>query len=192
MGMVALSNLVSTSLQAATPPEMVGTKGALPQLHFKPKAKRVIFLFMNGGVSHVDTFDHKPMLDKYNGQPTPGGSVVTQRKTGNLMMSPFKFKKYGDSGLEISELWPHVGGIADEICMINSLYAEIPNHEPCLTMMNTGSNIIGRPLFIFWSQDVPPSSETAPTIGERIGNFFYSVRHFFDKTRWGRTFHIVR
>ena len=71
MGMVALSNMVSTSLQAATP-EMVGTKGALPELHFKPKAKRVIFLFMNGGVSHVDTFDYKPMLDKYNGQPTPG------------------------------------------------------------------------------------------------------------------------
>ena len=150
MGMVALSNLVSSSLQAATPPEMVGTQGALPKLHFKPKAKRIIFLFMNGGVSHVDTFDHKPMLDKYNGQPTPGGSVVTQRKTGNLMMSPFKFKKYGDSGLQISELWPNVGGIADDICMINSMYAEIPNHEPCLTMMNTGSNIIGRPSMGSW------------------------------------------
>ena len=91
------------------------------------------------------------MLDKYNGgSPRPGGSVVTQRKTGNLMMSPFKFKKYGDSGLQISELWPNVGGIADEICMINSLYAEIPNHEPCLTMMNTGSNIIGRPSMGAW------------------------------------------
>src|SRR5882724_8517919 len=131
MGMVALSNMVSGSLQAATP-DMIGTKGALPQLHFKPRAKRVIFLFMNGGVSHVDTFDYKPMLEKYNGQATPGGSVVTQRKTGNLMMSPFKFKRHGESGLQISELWPHVGGVADEICMINSLDAEIPNHEPCI------------------------------------------------------------
>ena len=60
------------------------------------------------------------------------------------MMSPFQFKKYGDSGLQISELWPNVGGIADDICMINSMYAEIPNHEPCITLMNTGSNIIGR------------------------------------------------
>jgi len=88
MGMVALSNMVSSSLQAATP-ETSGTKGALRELHFKPRAKRIIFLFMNGGVSHVDTFDYKPMLDKYNGQPAPGGNTYTQRKTGNLMMSPF-------------------------------------------------------------------------------------------------------
>src|ERR1700683_2526100 len=111
MGMVALSNMVSTSLRAATP-EMTGTKGALPQLHFKPRAKRIIFLFMNGGVSHVDTFDHQPMLDKYDRQPTPGGRILTARKPGNLMKPPFQFKKSGDSGLEISELWPNVGGIA--------------------------------------------------------------------------------
>src|SRR5215471_4821280 len=134
MGMVALANMVSGSLQAATS-DRVGTPGALPQLHFKQRAKRIIFLFMNGGVSHVDTFDYKPMLDKYNGQPAPGGNTYTQRKTGNLMMSPFKFKKYGVSGLELSELWPNVGGIADEICMIKSMYADIPNHEPCLTLM---------------------------------------------------------
>jgi len=182
MGMVALSNMVSSSLQAATP-EMVGTKGALPQLHFKPKAKRVIFLFMNGGVSHVDTFDHKPMLDKYNGQPTPGGSVVTQRKTGNLMMSPFKFKKYGNSGLEISELWPNVGGIADDICMINSLYAEIPNHEPCITMMNTGSNIIGRPSMGAWityglgleNQNLPGYVVLCPSQPITIGSPLWSA-----------------
>ena len=74
------------------------SNGVIKQLHFKPKAKRVIFLFMNGGVSHVDTFDPKPMLEKYDGKPMPGGEILTQRKTGNLMKSPFKFQKYGKSG----------------------------------------------------------------------------------------------
>ena len=138
---------------------------------------------MNGGVSHVDTFDYKPMLDKYNGQPTPGGSVVTQRKTGNLMMSPFKFKKYGDSGLQISELWPNVGGIADDICMINSMYSEIPNHEPCITMMNTGSNIIGRPSMGAWityglgleNQNLPGYVVLCPSQPITIGSPLWSA-----------------
>ncbi len=151
MGLVGLSNMLSTSLKAATPEDGGGPlPGALPTLHFKPRAKRIIFLFMNGGVSHVDTFDPKPMLAKYNGQPMPGGAVLTQRKTGTLMKSPFSFQKYGQSGTELSELWPNVGGIADEICMVRSMYSEIPNHEPCITMMNTGANIIGRPSMGSW------------------------------------------
>src|ERR1700674_737341 len=182
MGMVALSNMVSTSLEAATT-GYVGTKGALPELHFKQRAKRVIFLFMNGGVSHVDTFDYKPMLEKYNGQPAPNGGVVTQRKTGSRMMSPFKFKKYGDSGMELSELWPNVGGIADEICKINSLYAEIPNHEPCITMMNTGSNIIGRPSMGSWityglgleNQNLPGYVVLCPSQPITIGSPLWSA-----------------
>src|SRR6202049_1416137 len=181
MGMVALSNMVSTSREAATA-GYVGTKGALPELHFKQRAKPFIFLFMNGGVSHVDTFDYKPMLEKYNGQPAPNGGVVTQRKTGNLMMSPFKFKKYGDSGMELSELWPNVGGIADEICKINSLYAEIPNHEPCITMMNTGSNIIGRPSMGSWityglgleNQNLPGYVVLCPSMPITIGSPLWS------------------
>ena len=182
MGMVALANMVNGSLHAATT-DRIGTPGALPQLHFKQRAKRVIFLFMNGGVSHVDTFDYKPMLDKYNGQPTPGGSVVTQRKTGNLMMSPFNFKKYGNSGLQVSELWPHVGEVADDICMINSLYAEIPNHEPCITMMNTGSNIIGRPSMGAWityglgleNQNLPGYVVLCPSQPITIGSPLWSA-----------------
>lgn len=151
MGLVGLSTMLSKSLQAATEEEGgPSSGGAIPKLHFKPRAKRVIFLFMNGGVSHVDTFDPKPMLDKYNGQPMPGGAILTQRKTGTLMKSPFSFKKYGQSGMEFSELWPNVGGVADEICMIRSMYSEIPNHEPCITMMNTGANIIGRPSMGSW------------------------------------------
>lgn len=120
------------------------------KLHFKPKAKRVIFLFMNGGVSHVDTFDPKPALEKYHGKPMPGPQILTQRKTGTLMKSPFRFEKYGKSGMEISELWPNVGSVVDDICLIRSMWAEIPNHEPCITLMNTGSNIIGRPSMGSW------------------------------------------
>jgi Protein of unknown function (DUF1501) len=148
-GMVALSNMLSNSLQAATSMGG-GVPGVIKELHFKPRAKRVIFLFMNGGVSHVDTFDPKPMLEKYNGQPMPGPQILTQRKTGNLMMSPFKFQKNGQCGTEMSELWPHVGSVADDICVIRSMWAEIPNHEPCITLMNTGSNLIGRPSMGSW------------------------------------------
>ena len=122
----------------------------LPGLHFKPRAKRVIFLMMNGGMSHVDTFDYKPMLDKYDGQPLPGGPILTQRKTGNLMKSPFKFQKHGKSGLEMSDLWPNLGTVADDMCVIKSMYADIPNHEPTLTMLNTGANFIGRPSMGSW------------------------------------------
>ena len=152
-GLLALSQMLNTSLaQAATSPVIPtgGTGGVLPGLHFKPRAKRVIFLMMNGGMSHVDTFDYKPMLDKYDGKPLPGGPILTQRKTGNLMKSPFKFQKYGKSGTELSELWPHLGEVADDICVIRSMWAEIPNHEPSITMMNTGANLLGRPSMGSW------------------------------------------
>ena len=74
--------------------------------HFAPKAKRVIYLFLNGGPSQVDTFDPKPMLDKYAGQPMPTGNLKTERKTGNLLKSPFKFNRCGKSGIEVSEIFP--------------------------------------------------------------------------------------
>src|SRR5947209_5609316 len=111
-GLVGLSTMVNSSMAQAATAEN-GTAGALPKLHLKPRAKRVIFLFMTGGVSHVDTFDPKPMLAKYDGQPMPGGAILTQRKTGNLMKSPYKFEKYGKAGIEMSELWPNVGAISE-------------------------------------------------------------------------------
>ena len=148
-GMVALSNMLSTSMKAAST-ETGGIPGALTKLHYKPRAKRVIFLFSNGGMSHVDTLDYKPMLDKYDGQPLPGGAILTQRKTGNLMKSPFKFSRYGKADTMVSELWPNVGAISEDICVINSMYADIPNHEPCMTLMNTGTNVIGRPSMGSW------------------------------------------
>ena len=147
-GLVAFANMISNSVQAATPAP--GTSGALKQLDFKPRAKRVIFLFSNGGMSHVDTFDPKPMLTKYDGQPLPGGAILTQRKTGNLMKSPFEFKRYGKADTEVSELWPNVGAVSEHLCVIRSMYADIPNHEPSITLMNTGANIIGRPSMGSW------------------------------------------
>jgi hypothetical protein len=185
-GLVALSNMLNTSLAmaAAAPGKPVNTQlnGVIKQLDFKPKAKRVIFLFMNGGVSHVDTFDPKPMLEKYNGQPTPGGSILTQRKTGNLMMSPFKFQKYGKSGIEMSDLWPNLGSVADDICIVRSMWAEIPNHEPSITMMNTGANLLGRPSMGSWityglgseNQNLPGFIVLTPTEPLTIGSPLWS------------------
>jgi hypothetical protein len=119
-------------------------------LDHAPRAKHVIFLFMNGGLSQVDSFDPKPTLDKYHGQPLPGGSIATERKTGALMRSPFTFKKYGQCGMDVSELFPHVGAMADDICWIRSVYTDIPNHEPSMLMMNTGHTQVGRPSLGSW------------------------------------------
>jgi hypothetical protein len=119
-------------------------------LDHAPRAKHVIFLFMNGGLSQVDSFDPKPMLDKYHGQPLPGGTIATERKTGALMRSPFAFKKYGRCGMDVSELFPNVGAMADDICWIRSVYTDIPNHEPSMLMMNTGHTQVGRPSLGAW------------------------------------------
>ncbi len=148
LGMVALSSMLQSSMDAASTDTSI--PGALKQLHFKPRAKRVIFLFMNGGVSHVDTFDPKPMLEKYNGQPLPGGAILTQRKTGNLMKSPFTFHRYGKADIEMSDLWPNVGAVSEDLCVVRSMYSEIPNHEPSMLMMNTGTNVVGRPSIGSW------------------------------------------
>jgi hypothetical protein len=105
---------------------------------------------MNGGMSAIDTFDYKPALEKYNGQPMPGGPLSHERKVGNLMQSPFKFKKYGKNGIEVSEIFPHLAECVDDMCIVKSVYTEIPNHEPALEMMNTGANFAGRPSMGSW------------------------------------------
>src|SRR5437762_3359876 len=117
---------------------------------FPGKAKRVIHLFMNGGPSQVDTFDPKPMLDKYANQTLPGDYLPTERKTGAAMASPFKFKKHGQSGIEISELFPHVAESADELCVVRSMQADVPNHEPSLLLMNCGDARQIRPSMGSW------------------------------------------
>ncbi len=118
---------------------------------FPAKAKRVVHLFMNGGPSQVDTFDPKPILDKYHGKPVPDASFRTERKTAGVMRSPFKFRKYGQSGLEVSELF-HLTAErhADRLCVIRSMQAEVPNHEPSLMLMNTGDGRLPRPSMGSW------------------------------------------
>ena len=100
------------------------------------RAKHVIYLFLAGGPSQVDTFDPKPTLTRYNGQPLPTGSVTTERKTGNLLASPFEFKRCGQSGIEVCEIFPLLGEQIDDICVIRSMHTERPNHEPSLLRMN--------------------------------------------------------
>jgi hypothetical protein len=117
--------------------------------HFAPKAKRVIHLFMNGGPSQVDTFDPKPELTKQHGK-TLANSLPTERKTGTAFKSPFSFKKYGKSGLEISELFSNVGEVADELCVIRSMTADVPNHEPSFMLMNCGEARQARPCMGSW------------------------------------------
>ena len=118
--------------------------------HFKPRAKRIIHVFMNGGPSQVDTFDPKPALVKYNGQKPSAADIKTERKTGNLMQSPFAFKKCGQSGLEVSELFKNVGECIDDICVIRSMYTNVPNHEPSLLMMTCGDQQPVRPSMGSW------------------------------------------
>ena len=150
--------------------------------NFKPKAKHVIFLFMNGGLSHIDSFDNKPALTKYHGQAMPGGDLGHERKTGTLMKSPFEFTKYGKSGLEVSELFPNVGACADDICVVRSVFTEIPNHEPALIMMNTGANVIGRPSMGSWltyglgatNKNLPGFVVLCPQVPTTVGPLLWS------------------
>jgi uncharacterized protein DUF1501 len=148
-GMLSLASLLGDTLARADEPASKGS-WMIQDPNFKPKAKHVIFLFMNGGLSQVDSFDHKPVLEKYNGQPMPGGDLQHERKTGALMQSPFAFKRYGKSGKEVSELFPYLGECVDDMCFVHSVHTEIPNHEPALQMMNTGANFAGRPSMGSW------------------------------------------
>jgi hypothetical protein len=117
---------------------------------FPATAKHVIHIFCNGGPSHVDTFDPKPALNNYVGKSLPTMNLATERKTGAALPSPFKFKKYGQSGIEVSELFSHTAESIDDIAVIRSMYAEVPNHEPSLMLMNCGEARQARPSFGSW------------------------------------------
>ncbi len=118
--------------------------------HFPAKAQRVVHLFMNGGPSHVDTFDPKPKLTEYHGQSLPSPNLRTERKTSGALGSPFRFDRYGESGLEISELFQETARHADDLCVIRSMQADVPNHEPSLWLMNCGESRQPRPSFGSW------------------------------------------
>ena len=141
-GMVGLTNVLAGA--------EIESPLAVRRPHFPAKAKRVIFLFLNGGMSQVDTFDPKPMLIKHDGEPMPGPKIKTDRASGALMRSPFEFKKCGQSGVEVSEIFPQVGARIDDICVIRSMYSDNGNHGPSLMLMNTGHGQPGRPALGSW------------------------------------------
>jgi hypothetical protein len=136
-------------LTAADAPSLVNPL-APRRPHFPAKAKRVVHLFMNGGPSHVDTFDPKPTLAKYAGKPLPSPNLRTERRTGAAFPSPFAFHRYGKSGIEVSDLFPHVGSCIDDIAVIRSMHADVPNHEPSLMLMNCGEARQVRPSLGSW------------------------------------------
>ena len=153
MGVLGLAGVLAqdgTLASAASSQSGSASPLAPKAAHFAPRAKHVIHLFMNGGPSQVDTFDPKPALEKYNGQRPPGADLKTERKTGGLLMSPFKFNKCGESGIEVSEIFPHIGECIDDICVIRSMHTNIPNHEPSLLMMNSGETQPTRPAMGSW------------------------------------------
>ncbi len=134
-----LGNQTSTD----TPPQTQGGG------HFPGRAKRVIHFFLNGGPSHVDTFDPKPALAKWAGRALPQ-TLTTERKTGAAFPSPFKFQKYGESGIEVSELFAKTAQHIDDIAVIRSMVAQVPNHEPSLMLMNCGDSVQARPSVGAW------------------------------------------
>jgi len=166
LGGVALAELMAGTTTAAEGPD--GLPGGA---HFAPKAKRVIYLFQSGGPSQLDLYDHKPLLNERHGQQLPDSVRAGQRLTGMsanqssipLAGSPFRFEPHGQSGLVLSELLPHTAKVADELCVIRSVYTESINHGPGVTFMQTGSQIPGRPSIGAWlnyglgsaSEDLP-------------------------------------
>ena len=150
--------------RAGTGAGMMGLAGALqtsgllggnalaatsPQEHLKPRAKRVIFLLMNGAPSHVDTFDPKPALAKYEGQ-MPEGKLYKKAGAG-FMPSPFHFKPRGESGVVMSELFPYLSQVADDVCVLRGMHTDVPNHEPGLLVMNSGNQQPVRPSIGSWA-----------------------------------------
>lgn len=147
LGGLALGQLMSA--ENATAVDSVNPM--LPKTgHFLAKAKRVIHLFMNGGPSQVDSFDPKPALDKYAGQKLPGGNLRTERPTGAVFPSPFRFRRYGESGIPVSELFERTAEHIDDIAVIRSMHANVPNHEPSLMLMNCGEARLVRPSLGSW------------------------------------------
>ncbi len=130
---------------------LLGSEKDVPQPHHPARAKRVIFLFMKGGPSHIDTFDPKPMLDRDHGKPPPFDLPrVTFAKQGNLLKSPWKFKNYGESGLPVSELFPNVAQCIDDLCVLRSVHGTNPAHGGALLKLHTGSDTFVRPSMGSW------------------------------------------
>jgi hypothetical protein len=149
-GMVGLAGLLNQPVQAASGALSPSANTlAAPLPHFPARAKRIIFLFLNGGPSHVDTFDPKPALAKYEGQQ-PTGKLYRGSKGSGFMPSPLSFSRHGKSGIEVSESLPNLASVIDDCCIIRSMHTDVPNHEPALLQMHTGNLQPVRPSMGSW------------------------------------------
>ncbi|MGB7327082.1 MAG: DUF1501 domain-containing protein [Rubripirellula sp.] len=152
VGVAALASMLGKDAMADAP------SAPLPKTHFEPKAKRIIYLFQSGGPAQQDLFDYKPLLTKMHGQELPPAVRGEQRLTGMsvnqsslpLASSKFKFSQHGESGAWLSDLLPHHRGIVDDVCFVKSMHTEAINHDPAVTMFQTGSQIAGRPSLGAW------------------------------------------
>jgi hypothetical protein len=172
-GMVALASLFGE--ESATAEKRTAVSPLAPKKpHFAPKAKRVIFIFLHGGPSQVDTFDPKPLLTRDHGKPYPFSKPrVVFAETGALLKSPWEFKKYGQSGIEVSDLFPNIGSCVDDICMIRSLHGDNTAHGGALLQLHTGSDTFVRPSMGSWvtyglgteNQSLPGFMTICPTLG---------------------------
>ena len=176
-GALALKGLLNETSSAAE-------QAPQQRSHFPARAKRVIFMFMHGGPSQVDTFDYKPELQKYNGQPFAYEKPrIVSSKTGNLLGSPFKFQQYGESGIHVSEIFPHVGQCVDDICFINSMHGSNSRHGSALLELHTGSDTFIRPSMGSWityglgteNQNLPGFITICPTLGHSGSNAWNSA-----------------
>lgn len=151
LGSLALAGALADAYGIAPETDAAVVSPMMPhQPHFAAKAKHVIHVFCNGGPSHVDTFDPKPKLNEFHGKPLPTQNLPTERKTGAALGSPYKFQKYGESGIEVSEIFANVAQCIDDIAVVRSMHASVPNHEPSLMLMNCGDNTLVRPSFGSW------------------------------------------
>jgi len=175
-GSIALAGLLANEAAATT-------GGILAAPHFRQRAKRVIFLFMHGGPSQIDTFDYKPLLARDNGKPLPFAKPRVQfAETGNLLASPWKFRQYGESGAWVSDLFPHVAKTADDLCFVKSLFGSNPAHGGALLKIHTGTDTFIRPSMGSWvsyglgteNSDLPAYITICPTLGHGGVNNFSS------------------
>jgi hypothetical protein len=150
LGLLGLAGVLQQAGDlVAAPTGYVNPLAARPS-HFPAKARHVIHLFMNGGPSHVDTFDPKPALRKYAGQSLPMDNLRTERRTGAAFPSPYQFSRFGESGIEVSEIFRHTARHVDQMAVIRSMHADVPNHEPSLLLMNCGAARLVRPSLGSW------------------------------------------
>jgi hypothetical protein len=158
IGTAALASLLNERLLAGDSSAAQESHGVLKRLHHQPKAKRVIYLHMSGGPSHIDLFDHKPKLQEYHGQELPASVRMGQRITGMTsgqksfpcVYPMFKFAQHGQCGTWLSELVPHLAEIVDEITVVKSMHTEAINHDPAITYIQTGHQQPGRPSLGSW------------------------------------------